>query len=71
MNFVLTILILAIVIATSAFGLNQIMLMQQDVKYIRSHIKLMVAEKTKEPVGTPTAVTPVTPVIDQEQVGTK
>lgn len=33
------IIIIAILASASAFALNQIMMMSQDIKYIKSHIK--------------------------------
>ena len=36
---VLTLIIIAILIAFNTFGMNQIMLMYQDIKYIKATIK--------------------------------
>ena len=44
---VFLIIIMAILIAFNTFGLNQMMLMYQDVKYIKSYIKDK-KEKPKE-----------------------
>lgn len=42
---VLTLIIIAILIAFNTFGMNQIMLMYQDIKYIKASIKDMKGEK--------------------------
>lgn len=63
MNFFMLV-VLAILIAASAFGLNQVMLLSQDVKYIRSvltsHLdKILppVKQEAEAPAAAPAAVT--------------
>lgn len=33
------IIVIALLVSACAFGINQVMLMSQDIKYIKSHIK--------------------------------
>jgi hypothetical protein len=56
-----TIILLAIVIAASTFGLNQVMLMSQDIKYIRSVLTSQLDQVIK-PNDTGVVDGPIAPV---------